>query len=724
MSGHFDTIVIGAGAAGCSAALSLESRGHKVLVLEKSASIGGRVSTASHAQEAYEEGAFYNTESILEKLEIGTKTPAVSTAGTFNNNSDVSRDEYQPHAGVSLYHGSTLYVGKDVVSVIENAFKSISKDAKTLRNLLNIQHFLNSPTAQTEHIGSMVFGLLQSTFSILHPGIITEYSNTRRSDSYITPTVPMYVPENSVMLVSAVERAKNIEFLFDANVKRVVTLNDRVDISYLKGDESHTVTANFCVTTAPAPATATVVDFHNTAAKEFADKSKFRKGIVVTVFLNSAEKLVCPVVVFPDEYINVVFIQRAKSTKSQRILTAYLSEGNREDIDSLSLDTIEQRLLELLAAAYPQEMSGVQVLKSYLKRWDYIGVVINDATYENFSEQKLLASPRVVLAGDYTFWNINKMPYGVQAAIDSGKKAAKLVTDLKNGRLIYNFEAEYLCRTTVWENVKSGPRILDNRQEGNIAFYGYILLSTNDAAIADYLIETQEDGLWSFQAGYGVTSLDSAIVIDGLKAHADQAFLEYSCDQLVDKFFDENLGGFKTIPGNRPPRAEYWAGVDCVATGYCGSLLHEINAEKYSDVVDSCCLFLKKKQLAKGIWQPKWFTSEMLCTLYSIRLFAHKGERGRVDRAVVWVLSQIDTYGSVNRSVIDTAAAVMILKLCGKHSSELGLAVSWLLNKGNDSQWAGEPVLYYWMDSSRSRHHYHSIDNGKVSSALATIALR
>ncbi len=61
MNKHWDVIVIGAGMAGLSAAQSLQQAGKRVLVVDKSRGIGGRMATRRQAEAQWDHGAQYFT---------------------------------------------------------------------------------------------------------------------------------------------------------------------------------------------------------------------------------------------------------------------------------------------------------------------------------------------------------------------------------------------------------------------------------------------------------------------------------------------------------------------------------------------------------------------------------------------------------------------------------------------------------------------------------------
>jgi len=48
---------------------------------------------------------------------------------------------------------------------------------------------------------------------------------------------------------------------------------------------------------------------------------------------------------------------------------------------------------------------------------------------------------------------------------------------------------------------------------------------------------------------------------------------------------------------------------------------------------------------------------------------------------------------------------------------------SWLLSQKGSSGWQGEPILEYWFEEKEQRTMYFSRDNGRITSAWASLAV-
>ena len=85
-----------------------------------------------------------------------------------------------------------------------------------------------------------------------------------------------------------------------------------------------------------------------------------------------------------------------------------------------SVDFARQRLSDM---GILNEKS--QILHIDSRFWPEEGTVISEEAYKNFSETALNPLPGVFLAGDYTYWNKLKLPYGMPPAYLSGRSAAE-----------------------------------------------------------------------------------------------------------------------------------------------------------------------------------------------------------------------------------------------------------------------------------------------------------
>ena len=370
--------------------------------------------------------------------------------------------------------------------------------------------------------------------------------------------------------------------------------------------------------------------------------------------------------------------------------------------------------------------SSERLVFSDVARWPAVGPIISDEAYGRFSKARLRPFDRVVLAGDYTWWDARQMPYGVYAAIASGRRAASMVCDEAQGDLCTSFRPTPLAVSSVSGLSDRGPLFQRNMKDGTVAYYGLILQAEPDPALERYLLGEAEDGLWAYQQGYGVTSLDSALVMEGLLSTGRHSvFLNHSADRLVERFFDPDEGGFRTLPHGREGRAPYWRGVDCPATAFCGWLTHRIAPERYREIIHACAEYLRRKQLATGRWPGKWFPSETIPIYYAVRFLAEMGPEfdAACRRAGVWLPARQNRNGSWEESVVESAAAVLALCVLGGPEENILRGCAWIRDQATETGWPGEPILHYWFEEGRQRTGFHTRDLGRITTAWARLAL-
>jgi hypothetical protein len=350
------------------------------------------------------------------------------------------------------------------------------------------------------------------------------------------------------------------------------------------------------------------------------------------------------------------------------------------------------------------------------------------------------------------------LPYGMWPAIASGRRAARLCLEPTWSEparpepdfapISLDFGRIPLAETTVLRLDGSGPEFVGTFRDGTVAYYGLLLqagraggeflIGEEGCREAErYLLQETVGGLWGYQRDYGVTSLDSALVMEGLLSTGRYGErLRESCRVLVDTFFDRGEGGFRTmplaLPGRTPPgRAPYWQGTDCPATAFCGWLLTRIAPEGYPEEITLCRDYLLRNQRVSGGWPGKWFPSQTIPIWYALRFFAslegspHDSPllKGAEERAVCRLQSGQGSDGSWSRSVIETSAALLALEAASPKFSSLASGRDWLRGVRGPDGWTGEPIRAYWFEENGERTLFFTRDLGRVSSAWAALAL-
>jgi hypothetical protein len=484
---------------------------------------------------------------------------------------------------------------------------------------------------------------------------------------------------------------------------------------------------------------------------DFLGRVRYGGGIAVVLHCRVRNWRPLAYLVSTQGPFNTFIFYPLNSVSDEVVVVGYLVAERAAACESMSDADLARTMVGALQALDIGDFPAESCSLLEARHWPEVGPIVDEAAYRGFSATWLHPLPGVVLAGDYTWWDRQELPYGMWAAVASGRRAARLCRDPEVVPapevlpVTVDFGRMPLADTTVLRLTDRGPEYLETLSDGTIAYYGLLLqaeelekskfpeLETVNQELERYLLAEAEDDLWGYQQGYGVTSLDSALVMEGLfSTGRHEERLRQSCRQLVKLFFDPHEGGFRTVTTNSTGRAPYWRGVDCPATAACAWLLLRVDSQSYADEIDRCRDYLLREQRTGGGWPGKWFPSQSIPIWYALRFFAAlEGTRretprlcAAVRRAAVRLRSGQGRDGSWDGSVIETAAALLALKAAKDESTSLEQGRRWLREQSSRKQsGAGEPILSYWFEEDGQRTFFFTRDRGRVSAAWATLAL-
>lgn len=286
------------------------------------------------------------------------------------------------------------------------------------------------------------------------------------------------------------------------------------------------------------------------------------------------------------------------------------------------------------------------------------------------------------------------------------------------------FTPEFLTVCSIYRLTDREPIYAGRTEEGDVAWYGLLLQSDPDnRQIRDYLLGCAKGSLWEYQHGFGVTSTDSALVLEGLlAAGVDHALLRESAAALVHGYFNPEEGAFRTVLSGR---AAYWEGVSPETTALIAYLLLRIDPDTYAGEIASCAEYLARTQNPDSTWSGKWFPSLILPTWYALR-FLHCYQARRYQETILrsrnWIVRAHRDGGGWGGSIIETALALMTLRTLKDTALVLDRGESWLREQRTASGWKGEPVLYYWFEEGSEKLFYSCQDKGAITSAWARLA--
>jgi hypothetical protein len=481
-------------------------------------------------------------------------------------------------------------------------------------------------------------------------------------------------------------------------------------------------------------------EFSNVST-DFLGRVRYGGGIAVLLHCRVKNRRPLSYLVATQGNFNTFIFYEVPGASDEVVVTGYIVGERMEVWETMNDADLTRIMIEELQAANIGEFTSENCWLLESRRWPEVGPVIEESAYRGFSATWLYPMPGVVLSGDYTGWDGAMLPYGMWPAIASGRRAARLCLkpDFSPIPVSVDFGRMPLAETTVLRMGGNGPELAETFRDGTVAYYGLLLQAGNmgkdeHPLIERYLLEEAVDGLWPYQRDYGVTSLDSALVMEGLLSTGRyDRYLRKSCRRLVDTFFDREEGGFCTMPVSSPGRAPYWRGTDCPATAFCGWLLTQTAPESYAEEIALCRDYLLRNQRVSGGWPGKWFPSQTIPVWYALRFFASIEDSPHdsslleeaMKRAVYRLQSGQGKDGSWSGSVIETSAALLALAVVSPGSPSLDLGRNWLRKvKGFDGDgWAGEPILAYWFEENGERTLFFTRDMGRVTSAWATLAL-
>lgn len=278
---------------------------------------------------------------------------------------------------------------------------------------------------------------------------------------------------------------------------------------------------------------------------------------------------------------------------------------------------------------------------------------------------------------------------------------------------------ETLTRCSLYIINETAPQFKEIVDEGNIAYYGLLLSARPDRELAQKLIAANRDGLWEYQRKYGVTSEDSALVIEGLMASGvDSEIVIKALTALSERFFDAGSGCFRTV--NRG-RAEYWKGCSVETTAHIAYLMHKADKGKFENEIKASAEYVRDSQDIDGKWSGRWFPSITITSYYAVRFLAlFDGTFSQnIEKTLSYIAQKQSDNGSWSNSTIETSAAVLLIKSSGKEAVSISKAEEWLKN----SSFKAEPVLYYWFENKNDKLFFDCWDKGLISAAWKKLAL-
>lgn len=399
---RYDTVIIGGGLAGLVAAFELRDR--NVVLLEKSDRLGGRVWTKTAGGAHFEVGALFGYADCLAPPGF-EGSPLLSEDGP-----------------VGFSKGGRLFLGNDVAGALKGYLANPSEvqRVRLLFEMLPGQQALAALSKDTRAI-------VEAFFNVIHPGPMEHYVPERFGDALVRFDVRHYSAGNGE-LVMAYERLLGNRVVTGAETLSVEQRDDGVVVRVRQGDGESVLQARTAVIATTATAARTILGAPEPIAGRFLDSVSYGSGTVVTIGTRQRDLPAFNYVVTPDRSFNTVF-QNATAAADVTVLTVYYVDGHAVPTERIARGRIVEQTIEDLAVVGIGPLTPGGLVFADVVEWKELGTVISTETYDRFSLDVLEPLDGVFLAGDYTFWDRTRMPYGMAAAAESGRRAARLVAE-------------------------------------------------------------------------------------------------------------------------------------------------------------------------------------------------------------------------------------------------------------------------------------------------------
>ena len=398
----FDAVIIGAGLSGLSSAYEL--KGHDFIILERGAEAGGRVLTRDHSGICYDLGA--------------TFAPMAPSVG------------HQQAYGIETGKIGINYKGKNYVG--DSVMACILQLGLPRQELARITKFKDRPCA-AGLLRSMTFPqetyrLLNCLFRVIHPGEIKDYSCARQKDAFKNYEMRFY-PNGNRDVVNPYKKALASKIELNVEVLSVEDNGEYVTILCREGKRLKRLVSKAVIVATPAPVTKKILKRIGPPCLSFLKAVKYGSFTVVVIGFKDVAPTACAYVLTPDCLSSVIIAKRAIDKGVSALFVYYGDKESKHLAQTPEAEVISQTI-NIILRLKVWDISRKNILFSDIKRWDCGGTIVSDQMLKKGARQGYAQpSRRVFIAGDYVQTN-NLFPYGMDAAISSGRFAAQQVKDL------------------------------------------------------------------------------------------------------------------------------------------------------------------------------------------------------------------------------------------------------------------------------------------------------
>lgn len=401
-----EVIIVGAGLAGLYAAYELRDR--DITVLELKTNSGGRVLTREKMGVSYEIGAIFAFDPT--SLPVGIALPPLI--------------EECELIGVCS-EGRTIF-GKSVVDCLDK-FDFCNNE------LEEIIDFVNGDANDISCLSPSSYRVLNTFFQLIHPGEICEYIPQRRLDAFQVFQMGHYETGNKMLITSLIE---GISSRLRCGVQ-VLSIEDQgcnVVVTVSEGEQIKRLLAKAVICSIPPHEASSIISIAESPCRNFLDGIRYGTGSLSILALPESLIPEFSYIATPDLATSTVV--RQKTAVDGLVLLYFYYMGEKSiPVRKLQEKEMVKMALQTLDSLGFGNFSEEQIRFADHHHWDMISPIISEESYGAWDVKKIHPSQRVFLAGDYTHVDSQHlMPYGMSAAISSGKKAAEQVQHLLDAR--------------------------------------------------------------------------------------------------------------------------------------------------------------------------------------------------------------------------------------------------------------------------------------------------
>jgi protoporphyrinogen oxidase len=403
-NGAHDVVIIGAGMTGLSAAYELNDL--DVLVLEKEPRIGGRVFSKSNQQVPFEMGAITIHDSL-------SHFPF-----------EIEREEFRKidyPIGI-FYKGETFFCQKVI-----DCIRQMDLSEKELKA---IELFASNPRSDVVNMPPRAYSILNSFHRGIHVEELKKYSSMRQHD-VLHGYRRVQLKDGNSGIAQKYNKRIQAEVLLEAEVVSVEESDRGVRIKYNVGKEVKVTEAKVAIVTTPGPIAKKIIKSMSPSAIQYLDSLDWGQHTFIAFDTKKTDDVPFSYIVTPDCQFDGLYRYDKPETDKNMYLVYYAENtAESEKISKLNDEEIVKRTKEDIKSCGIFDQSIISLSEARftsVHRWKYSGIAISEKYYEQWSAQVQRPSKNIFLAGDYLYEKRDYIPFGIAAAIGSGKSIAGLV---------------------------------------------------------------------------------------------------------------------------------------------------------------------------------------------------------------------------------------------------------------------------------------------------------